>query len=166
MLPSSLVAAYNAKAPFDGNAANSGGLQGLNPAIGFDLNRAYNVVRMIYNFAIQGGAIANLVCPDDQGNPIQFQVGTIVKRTYLYVKTAVTSAGAATLGASTGQAANDAVAQTAKASLTLNALIEGVATGTMATSIYITAACVPYVAPAAAVLTAGLVEVYYEYVLT
>lgn len=166
MLPSTLVAAYNSKAPFDGNAAAQGGLLGLLPALGNDLHRSMNVVKMSYSFAVQGGALANIVCPDDQGNPIQFQAGMIVKRTYMFVVAAVTSGGAATVGASTGQAANDAVAQTAKASLTLNALIEGVATGTMSTAIYITAACKPYVLPAVAVLTAGALDVFYEYVIS
>lgn len=165
MLPSSLVATYNAKAPFDGNAQVSGGLVGLAPALGLDLHRAYNVVKMVYNFAVQGGAIGNIVCPDDQGNPIQFQPGTLVKRTFLYVQTAVTSGGSLTLSASTGKAANDAVAATAVASLTLNALIEGIATGTTALSVLITAAAKPFVTIAVATATAGVVEVFYEYVL-
>lgn len=165
MLPSSLVALYNAKAPFDGNAAVQGGLQGNAPVLGNDLHRALNVVKMVYSFAVQGGAIANIVCPDDQGNAIQFQAQTLVKRTYMYVLAAVTSAGSATLSASTGQATADAVVATAKASITLAALIDGIATGTMSTAVLITAKCSPYVTPAVAALTGGSVEVFYEYVL-
>jgi hypothetical protein len=167
MLPSSLVSQYNARAPFDGNAAISG-IAGTGPALGYDLHRCLNVVKMVYNFATLGGALANIVCPDDQGNPILIPFGALIKRSYTYVQTAVTSGGAATIGISSGQAANDLLAQTGKASFSLNALVDGIPTGTMATAVLITTVggVVPYILPAVATLTAGAFEVFIEYVLT
>lgn len=165
MLASSLVALYNSKAPFDGSPAE---YLGGGPAIGYDLHKCLNVIKGVYSFAVQGGAVGNILFPDDQGNAITLPFGALVKRSYTFVNTAVTSGGAATVAISTGQTAADLLAATAKTSFTLNALVDGIPTGTMATAVLITTAAGvnPYITVAVAALTAGILEIFIEYVLT
>lgn len=115
--------------------------------------------RMIYNFAVDGGAISTLTPKNSTLLPANAViVGATVNST-----TAVTSAGAATvgIGTSAGSSTTSILAATAKASLSANAILNGVPV--FATPVKLTAAGQLNVTIAAAALTAGIIEVVVYY---
>lgn len=113
-----------------------------------------------YDFAKHGGAVGDITV-----DPKLLPIGAIVTSGVIHVKTAVLSSGAATVALKL-VGANDVLAATGKASLTLNALLDTVPVGTAATMIRCTAATQLTVTVAAAALTAGKIAVALEYMVT
>jgi hypothetical protein len=87
-----------------------------------------------YDFTRHGGAVGAITVPGDN-----IPADAIILDGIIRVNTAVTSSGLATV-AIMAQGAADILAATAKASLTLNALLNTVPVGTAATAIRLTAA--------------------------
>lgn len=112
-----------------------------------------------YDFAQHGGAVGAITVYGDV-----IPAGAIIKEGIVHVKTAVTSSGSATLQIK-ALTTDDILASTAKASLTLNALIATVPVGTAASSIRVTSAitALTFTVGTEALLT-GKVRVYLEYV--
>lgn len=115
-----------------------------------------NVAHAIYSFAVDGGAIGAITPVSTATIPANaIIVGATVNST-----TAVTSAGSATLavGTTAGSSATSILAATAKASLSADALINGVPV--FATPVKMSAAGSVNVTVGTAVLTAGVVEIF------
>lgn len=138
----------------------------LDPILGTQLHRTKNVVKGIYDFAIQGGAIGSVALVDDDGAKVSLPAGAIVMKVLVEVKTAPLSAGSATLSLGVNSAV-DLLAATAKASLSVGALLDGVPVNTAVTAVKVPIAADLQVkaAIAVAVLTVGRVEFFIEYVL-
>lgn len=118
-----------------------------------------NVAHAIYSFAVDGGAIGAITPVSTAAIPANaIIVGATVNST-----TAVTSLGAATVsvGTTAGSSASSILAATAKASLSLDAILNGVPV--FATPVKMTAAGNVNVTVAAAALTAGIIEVFVYY---
>lgn len=160
MLPIAVVPMYNAKAPYDGNIAS---YNGGNPTLGFDLHKTKNVLKAVYSFAVNGGAIASIPLFDDLGNPAIVPAKAIVQRSYIDFFVACTSGGSATLSLQV-ETANDVLAALAVASAT--GLVEGVSVNTIATAKKTTVARQVTLVVAVATLTAGQFNVFLEYVLS
>lgn len=142
--------------------ASRPGSFGLGPVI----HKTPNVLKAVYDFSKLGGAIGDIALNDDLGNPAVLPKGAIVKRSYAYVITAVTSAGSATVALKAASSA-DLMAATAKASLTVTTLVEGACDGTVAKMVGPLAADKQVkVTVAAAALTAGKIQYYIEYVIS
>lgn len=156
-----LLTRFNTEAPFEG--------------MGTELNRTKNMLKFVYDFAVQGGAVGTVNLLDDQGNPAFLPVGAMITRSFLRTVTALTSGGSATIAFS-AIAAGDVLAAAAYTGFSgANVLVEGVSTGTAAnmkgpvtSTAYtlngsqggnVTATI------AVATLTAGKISGYIEYVL-
>ena len=155
------VSAYNQKAPYDGNAQSA--LGGL-PALGLDLHKTKNVLKVPFGFALQS-AVGTYFLVDDVGNPALLPAKAIIQRSYLDIYTSYTGAGASVGFGYTG-AANAILAQTVVGSLAAG-LVEGIQVNTMATAVK-NAATTPVQVSASisgAVLTAGASNLFLEYVI-
>jgi hypothetical protein len=119
-----------------------------------------SVAHAKYSFAADGG-VTGLITP---ASTAVIPINAIIIGGHINVTTAVTSAGAATLavGTSAGSAANSILTATAKASLTLAALINS--TATLAAPVKLSAAGSITVTVGSADLTAGVVEIFVFYV--
>lgn len=117
-----------------------------------------------YDFSVDGGAVGEIIPATNTIIPANAIItGCVINST-----TAVTSGGAATVGIGThaGSSATSLLAQTGKASFTLDALIAGVPVPqTAATWVKMSAAGAINVTPAVAALTAGVIEIFVDYVL-
>ena len=118
-----------------------------------------NTGKAIYDFAVDGGAIA-LITPK---KTFTLPKNAVVVACTVNSTTAVTSAGASTMsiGTSAGSSAASLLGATAKASMSLNALINGAAT--FAAPVKMTAQGDITVTIATAAQTAGVVEVTVMY---
>lgn len=118
--------------------------------------------KMIYSFAADGGAIGAITPKSTATLP----ANAIILGGIINVTTAVTSLGSATvaIGTTAGSAANSLLAATAKATLSLNALLDPVPIYTAATAVKLTAAGSLNITVAVAALTAGVIEVEVFYV--
>lgn len=135
------------------------------PDLGELVNGAYGVVRLSYDFAVQGGAVGTVSLLDENGKPFLLPVGAIVTRSYIDVVTPATTSASGTIAISTGQTAADVLGATAAASFT--GILEGVSTGTAANMKKIsTSAKTPVAVIATGALTAGKAYVFLEYVLS
>lgn len=124
--------------------------QGLEPA--------KRVAYFEYDFAKDGGAVGDIALRGDR-----LPNDAVITSGMIHVNTAVTSDGLATVALSV-LAAEDVLAATAKASLTLNALLDTVPVGTAATAIRTTSAGLGVtMSIAVAALTAGKITVALEY---
>lgn len=112
------------------------------------------MARAIYDFSLDGGAIAEII----PVNNCLIPDNAVIVGGTINVTTAVTSATGAnlTIGTTAGSAADSLLASTAKGSLTLNALINAVPV--FATPVKMTAVGYISVTPDA-VLTAGVIEI-------
>lgn len=91
--------------------------------LGSEINKNKNLMRCIYDFAVNGGAISTINLLDDEGNLAILPKGAIVTRCLVYVATApVGASGTISLDLLTGA---DLMAATAVASLTLGLLWNG-----------------------------------------
>lgn len=113
-----------------------------------------------YNFAVDGGADTAITPAVNSTIP----ANAVIVATTINVTTAVLSAGAATVGVGTGATGGTGtsfLAQTAKASLSLNALLPGAVT--FAAPLKVTTAGQITITPAVATLTAGVIEIWVQY---
>lgn len=126
------------------------------------LSSAKKVAYFEYDFAKHGGAVGDITVEGDV-----VPADAVITGGGIHVKAAVTSGGAATMAIKALSAA-DILAATAKASLSLNALIETVPVPqTGSTWIRTTSALTALTfSPAVAALTAGKVVVALEYFVT
>lgn len=119
------------------------------------------VARARYSFATDGGAVSTITPVDSDTIPVNaILVGGTVN-----VQTAALSSGSATVavGTSAGSSASSILAATAKASLTLAALINAVPV--FATPVKLSVAGQITFTIATAALTAGVIEVWVFYVV-
>lgn len=114
-----------------------------------------------YDFSSDGGAVGDI----SVGGAV-IPAGAVITSGVIHVKTAVTSGGAATV-AIKAVGANDILAATGKASLTLNALLDTVPDGAAANMIRVASnvTALTFTVGTAA-LTAGKIAVALEYVVT
>lgn len=113
-----------------------------------------------YNFATDGGAISTIVPAVNSTIP----ANAVIISVTVNVTTPVTAVGLATVSVgtnATGGSATSFLAATAKASLTSNALLNGLVT--LAAPLKVTAAGQITVTPAVSALTAGVIEVWVQY---
>lgn len=122
-------------------------------------NLNMNVAHAIYSFAVDGGAIGAIT----PVSTVIIPANAIIVGATINSTTAVTSAGSATVsvGTTAGSSASSILAATAKASLSIDALINGVPV--FATPVKMTAAGSINVTVGTAVLTAGLIEIFVYY---
>jgi len=111
--------------------------------------------RAIFNFGVDGGAIATIVPKETATLP----KGAVIVAGTVNSTTAVLSAGSATvsIGTSAGSSATSILGATAKATLSANALINAVST--FAAPVKLTAQGDITFTVGTAVLTAGVIEV-------
>lgn len=121
-------------------------------------NRKY-VLQCEYDFDKDGGAVGDIAM---RGGSLP--IGAIVTSGMVYVPTAVTSGGSATVALQL-ESAGDILAATGKASFTAGATITTVPVNTGATAIITTATGGVTLTVATAALTAGKVVVLLDYYL-
>ncbi len=133
--------------------------------LGNKLSESLGCVVGTYDFSKQGGAIGPFTMKDPDGNPVKLPANALVLNAFVYVKAAVTSLGSATV-AVTLESSGDLLAATAKASLTLAALVQGVPDFATVTDAVLTTVERTLTAEvAAAALIAGKIHAYVFYVL-
>lgn len=114
-----------------------------------------------YDFSRDGGAVGAISVEGDV-----IPSGAIIVDSIAHVKTAVTSAGSATMQIK-ALTTDDILASTAKSSLTLNALVACVPVGTAATAIRVTSNITSLTfTVGTAALTAGKICVALQYIMT
>lgn len=138
-------------------------------ALGSNLNRKVGVIRAVYDFSLQGGAVGtvNLLEQDQEGlvkaKVAKLPDNAIIKQVMIDIQTAMASAGGTgtiALGANTTVdllAAVDAD--------TLSGLVAGIPVGSAATAVKLTAERNLTATIGAEALTAGKIEVFVEYYL-
>lgn len=121
---------------------------------------ALRIAKAIYNFATDGGAIATITPANNASLPNN----AVVVAATINSTTAVTSAGSATVSIGTiGGTTTSILAATAKASLSANAVLNGVPV--FATPVKLTTGGSISFTVGTAVLTAGVIEcVLYYYI--
>jgi hypothetical protein len=119
-----------------------------------------SVARAVYDFTVDGGAIATITPVETVTLPL----GAVLVGGIVFAAVAVTSLGSATVavGTTAGSSTTALLAATAKASLSLNAVLPLVPTN--AVPVRLTAAGAIDVTVAAAALTAGKLEIFVFYV--
>jgi len=151
MLTSTQRSALDAKAPNDN-------------LLGQELHKCKNVVKFVYDFSVDGGAVGSFNVRDEWGNPFTFPVGAIITRAFLDVITACTTSASGTLAFKINSS-GDILAATAAASVT--GLMDGVPVNTAATAIKVATSAKPVVASiATGALTAGKLYLFVEYYLS
>lgn len=129
-------------------------------------HKAKCVLKCVFDCAIAANlTVASHALVDDLGNPATLPKGAIVTRTYWNAVTAVTSSGSATLAFDL-LTAGDMLAATAKATLSLAALGEGIQDGTVTHFLQCTADTIPTATVATAALLLGKVNFFIEYVIS
>lgn len=131
--------------------------------LGTEINKTKNLLKAVYSFAVDGGAIGTISLNDDEGNIATLPDNAIVTRAWSDVVTTATSGGAATVSIGIVSTV-DIMAATAVASVT--GILEGIPDGATANMIKLAAVKQVKVAIAVAALTAGKINVYIEYVLS
>lgn len=124
-------------------------------------NKGLQVHEYLYDFAVDAGA-QGTISLSAKFHPLP--TGAIVKAATVYVATAATSGGSATVSIGLGTDVDGLVAATAVASLTENAVIVGAGAG-LATYVADAAAGAVTATIATADLTAGKIQVLVEFLL-
>jgi hypothetical protein len=146
------------------------------PFIGYEIHQCKNMLAVTYDFAVLGGATtAAINLLDDQGNGAYLPVGSYITLNWFNIITQPTSAGSATVAFGV-TAANDLLAATAKASLTVGVLA-GAVTAAAATYVQLATGNTQVkvgnfvysgkpvtVTVATAALTAGKIYMYIDFV--
>lgn len=117
------------------------------------------VAKAVYNFAIDGGAVSTIT----PNGTVALPDNAVIIAATVNSTTAVTSSGAATvsIGTSAGSSATSILGATAKASLSADAVLNGVPV--FATPVKLTAAGNVTFTIGTAALTAGVIEVTLYY---
>jgi hypothetical protein len=129
------------------------------------VHKGFNVAKGNYTFSRDAGAVGDINLKDQDGvSTVVIPSGAIILSAFVYVKTALTSGGSATVDLNS-QAANDLLAAEAVASFSLGAKIQGIPDfGTLADSVVTTADKTLSMSINTAALTAGELDVYVFYV--
>lgn len=129
-----------------------------------ELHKAFTVAYGYYDFATAGGAVGDYNLVGSNGLSVVLPSGALVLNAIAFVETAVTSGGLLTLDLNI-ESANDLLAATAVASLTLSAKIQGIPDfGTLADSVLLTADRTLTASLNVAAATAGKFHVFVFYV--
>jgi len=129
--------------------------------LGQELKHRVQVVKGIWDFADQGGAVGTGDLKDDDGNVIKLPAGVIIRQVYTREVTNVTTSAAGTL-AFDSEASGDLLTDTAAA--TFSGIQAGEPVGTAATMVRLTAERTLGYEIKTGALTAGKVEVFVELV--
>lgn len=145
------LATANSRAPLEG--------------MGTLINQTKNVVRAVWDFAVQGGAVGTVNLLDEQGNAVLLPAGAFITNVVLDVVTPATT-GASGTGSLGFLSTVDLLAATAAASIT--GVLAGIPVGTAATwKGPGTAALTPITFTiATGALTAGKFNAFIEYVVS
>lgn len=128
---------------------------------GKELHRTKNLVKAVWDFAVQGGATGTLNLKDDLGNEITLPSGAILKDGVIDVLTAMSSAGGAgtiALGCNTTTDLKGAVDAD-----TLSGRVAIIPVGTAATAVKLTADRKVQLTIGTEALIGGKIAVYIEY---
>jgi hypothetical protein len=127
------------------------------------LHQKRGVLKCVYDFSVNGGAVSTIALVDDAGNPAILPIKAIVTQVYSDTVTAVTTSASGTLslGANT---TTDLYAATAAASFT--GIQAGTPVGTAATMVKLTAQRTISATIATGALTAGKVNYFVEFVIS
>jgi hypothetical protein len=141
------------------------------PNSGTVIDRSKNLMRVIYDFTVNGGAVGTIPLVDDQGNAAILPQGAIVTNVTAHVLVAGTTSASGTLalGSNISAATTDLMGATAMASLTLGAFVAGTPVGTAATwkgPVTAVAGSQIQATIATGALTAGKVAYLVEYVVS
>lgn len=128
--------------------------------LGLVAHRGKGCLKVVWDFAVQGGAIGTLKLLDDVGNAAILPNKTIITGVYCDFSTACTSGGSATIGL-VANSANDLLTATAVASCT--GLVAGTPVSTAATAVKLTADRQISLVIAVAALTNGKAQFIVEY---
>lgn len=133
--------------------------------LGHELSKTFNCVKGNWKFSRDGGAVGDFNLKGLDGvETVKIPTGAIILNAIVYVKAAVTSGGSLTLDVNS-EAANDLLAGTAVASLTLAAKVAGIPDfATLADSVVTTAERTLTISLNVAAATAGELDVYVFYV--
>lgn len=129
--------------------------------LGTELSHKCHLVKGIWDFSVDGGAVSTINLKDDDGNLIVIPSGAIVKQVFTREVTNITTSASGTL--SVGLAAVDDLL-TATAAATFANIQAGACTGSAATMVRMTADHNLAISIATGALTAGKLEVYVEFV--
>lgn len=145
------------------SAIGSIGLAASNALFGSSARR---VAHAQYSFAVDGGGAPGLITPASNAT---IPANAIITNVIINSTTAVLAAGGAAtvaIGTSAGSSASSLLAATNKTSFSANALIEGVPRPDDSTTwVKMSAAGVVTFTSATNALTAGIVDVFVEYIL-
>ncbi len=151
MLTSTQRSSLDAKAPNDN-------------LLGFEMHRLKNVVKAVYDFSVDGGAVGSINLKDEFGNLLVMPIGAIITNVTLDVITPCTTSASGTL-AIDSQSAGDLLTATAAASVT--GKLAGTPVGTAATWVKIATSAKQLKATiATGALTAGKAYIFIEYLLS
>jgi hypothetical protein len=155
------VPIFNSHAPFDGPPDGFAG-----NGIGTLLHRTLNVMKAVYSFAVQGGAVSTLSLLDDLGNAAVLPPGAVIFESFSNWTTAGATSASGTIALGTGAATNDLKTATAAASMT--GVVAGIPVCTAASAIVLGSTTTGYqmsLTIATGAITAGVAGIYVWYVL-
>jgi len=128
------------------------------------LNQKRGVLKAVWDFAVQGGAVSTLALLDENGDAALLPDNAIVVQCYVDVITAMASAGGAGTLALDSEGAGDLLG--AVDADTLSGVNAGIPVGSAATMIKLTAQRQVSMTIAVEALTAGKISVFVEFVLS
>lgn len=146
---------------------NKGRYWGAPQGLGDELNKKKGVVVGKYSFAVQGGAVGSINLRSDlssAGSLVKLPDNAIVTNVFVDIITAMASAGGTGTVALTLQSAGDLLA--AVDADTLANQVQGIPNGAVANMIKLTAERTLSVEIAVEALTAGVFDVFVEYVIS
>lgn len=154
MLPSiAKRTTINSKAPYD---------EALPLGLGDYLHKTKNLLKVQYDFAVQGGAVGSILLNDDAGNAAILPDNTIIVGGFIDIITAMSSTGGNGTIALTANSAGDLKA--AVDADTLSGIVAIIPVGTAATHIKLTAQRQITATIATNALLGGKFSLFLEYV--
>lgn len=129
--------------------------------LGTEVHRTKNLIKGVWEFAVQGGAVGAILLKDDLGNPCKLPLGAIITGGMIDILTAMASAGGAGTMALGMNTASDIKA--AVDADTLSGRVAIIPVSTAATAVKLTADRQLTLTVAVEALTAGKIAVYLEY---
>lgn len=145
---SGLATRMNTTAPYEGS--------------GTELDQTRNLMRCVYDFATQGGAVGDIALLDSEGNTAILPAGSLISRVFLDTITQPDSAGEAATVALKSMAAADLLAATGENDIPVG-LMDGIPDNTTGTFIKCTADTTLYATVAVEALTGGKFYVFVEF---
>lgn len=132
------------------------------------LNQKRGVVKAVYDFAVQGGAVGSLSLKDENGDLIILPAGAIITQVYVHIITAFVSTSNDGTIALTSNSTGDLLAAVDADTLPLSANhpSSGVPIGTAATMVILTAQRQIVLEIATHAMTAGKAAFFIEFVLS